>query len=255
MMAFLIMLTFITSVGNTYGQSSNGISVGTNKASYQPGDKVVITGSVPQIVNGNPVAIIVRNPIGNVYEVGQVTLLNNIFAHDFVISDDSPGGTYTINIKYGNQTAQVQFMVNVGQLQIISVFNSTIKVRGENTTLIKYGNVEVSTVDNSVSISLDTSRIPNGHVTEEYQIPKQVIDAPGGQLAVKEDSNQVACTQTETDVQRILECPIAAGTKQLMFMGTVVIPEFGPTPVVIFTIGILVALVAFSRYDIKFLLR
>lgn len=244
------MLYFVTFLGTSYGQSSAGISVSTNKASYQPSDKVVITGSVPQVVNGNPVTIIIRNPIGNVYEVGQVTLLNNIFVHDFVISDNSQSGVYTVNIKYGDQTSEVQFRVNVGQLQIIPVFDNVIKVRGDNTTLIKYGNAEVSTVDNSLSISVDTSKIPSGSVTEEYQIPKQVIDAPGGQLVVKANGNQVECTQTETDVLRVLDCPIQVGTKQLMFIGTVVIPEFGPVPMIILVMGIIVSLVVFTRYKI-----
>jgi hypothetical protein len=248
---FLIALTVIVSIGNAYGQNSNSITVATNKASYNIGDKVVITGSVQQIINENPVTIIVRNPIGNVYEVGQATLLNNIFLHDFVVSDGSQNGVYTINIKYGDQTAETQFMISAGQLQIIPISNNVIKVRGDNTTLIKYGTAEVSTVDNSISISLDTNKITSGSITEEYQIPKEVIDAPGGQLVVREDGNPVACTQTETDVQRILDCPIQAGTKQLMFIGTVVIPEFGPITMSILTIGILASLVIFSRYKIK----
>lgn len=245
------MLAFIIPIGNAYGQNSNGVSVSTNKSSYQPGDKVVITGSVQQIVNENPVTIIVRNPIGNVYEVGQVMLMNTAFIHDFVINDNSQSGVYTVNIKYGDQTTETQFMVSAGQLQIIPVSNNMIRVRGDNTTLIKYGTAEVSTVDNSISISIDTSKIPSGSITEEYQIPKQVIDAPGGQLTLKEDGNQVDCTQTETDVQRILDCPIQAGTKQLMFTGTLVIPEFGPIPMIILTIGILVSLIVFSKYKIK----
>lgn len=245
------MLCFVT-LGTSYGQGSSGLSVSTNKASYQPGDKVVITGSVQQIVNDNPATIIVRNPIGNVYEVGQVTLLNNIFVHDFVISDDSQSGVYTINTKYASQTSEIQFRVNVEQLQIIPIFDSVIKVRGENTTLIKYSNADVSTVDNSISIPVDTSKIPSGSViTEEYQVPKQVIDAPGGQLLVKENGGQVECTQVETDVERILDCPISAGIEQLMFTGTVVIPEFYQISMAILAIGITASLVVFTRYKIK----
>jgi predicted secreted protein with PEFG-CTERM motif len=251
-MAFFMISTSIASIGVVYGQGINGISASTSRASYQPGDKVVITGSVQRIVDSNPVTIIVRNPIGNVYEIGQVNVLNNLFVHDFVLSDTSQNGTYTVNMKYGNQTGQIQFMVKVGQLQIISVYNNwSIKVRGENTTQIKYGNVEISTVDNSISVSLDTSKISNGHITEEYQIPKQVIDAPGSQLAVKEDGIQIECTQTETDVQRIIDCPIVAGAKQLVFIGTIVIPEFGPMAMVILTISVMASVVVFSRHKMQ----
>jgi hypothetical protein len=246
------MFTFIVFVGNAYGQSSLNITASTNKASYQPGGKVIITGSIPQILNGNQVTIIVRNPIGNVYDVGQETLLNNIFVHDFVISEGSQSGIYTVNIKYGGQTAEVQFVVNAGQLQIIPVFNSAINVRGNNTSLIKYGNAEVSTVDYSIAIPIDTSKMSGGYIIEEYQIPKQVIDAPGYQLIIKADGKVAECTQTETDVQRIVDCPIQAGTKQLMFIGTVVIPEFGLASTAIFTVSTLATLIIFSGYKIKF---
>lgn len=252
LLVFLIMFTFLVFVGNAYGQSSNSITASTNKASYQLGGKVIITGAVHQIVNGNPVTIIVRNPIGNVYDVGQETLLNNIFVHDFVISDGSQSGIYTVNMKYVDQTGEIQFVVSAGQLQIIPVLNSAINVRGDNTTLIKYGNAEVSTVDDSIAIPIDTSKMSSGSIIEEYQIPKQVIDAPGDQLIIKEDGNVAECTQTETDVQRVLDCPIQAGTKQLMFIGTVVIPEFGSTWTAIFTISTLTMFIAFSRYKIKF---
>src|SRR5689334_6454071 len=110
----LIMLLIIPSLAAAYAQSS-GISATTDKESYELGDKVIISGSV-QLVSGTPVTIIVRNPMGNVYDVGQVTLVNNLFTHDFVVSDDSLGGTYVVNIKHGTQSTQINFAVNVGRL-------------------------------------------------------------------------------------------------------------------------------------------
>ncbi|MGI0068752.1 MAG: hypothetical protein ACREAN_00690, partial [Nitrosopumilaceae archaeon] len=133
LLVFLAMFTLIIFVGNAYAQSSLNITASTDKASYQLGGKVIITGSIPQVLNGNPVTLIVRNPIGNVYDVGQETLLNNMFVHDFVISEDSQSGVYTVDIKFEGQTAEIQFVVNAGQLQIIPVLNSAINVRGDNT--------------------------------------------------------------------------------------------------------------------------
>jgi len=137
-------------------------------------------------------------------------------------------------------------------LQIIPILNNAINVRGDNTALIRYGNPEISTVDDSIRIPLDTSKMSSKFIIEEYQIPKQVIDAPGAQLLIKEDGGIVECTQTETDVQRILDCPIQAGAKELMFIGTVVIPEFGPVSVIVFTASILGSILLFSMYKIKF---
>ncbi|MDE1762744.1 MAG: hypothetical protein KGH88_00670 [Thaumarchaeota archaeon] len=242
---FLVLLVSV-SANLAYAQDTSGLSVSTNKQSYMPGDKVIITGTVSQITDENPATIIVRNPIGNVYEVGQVDLMNNLFVHDFVLSYDAQGGIYTVNIRQDNKTAQIQFQVVAGKTQLIPVFDSEIRVSGENTDLVKYGNVEVSTVDNSITMHLDATKIQNGSITEEYHIPKHVIDAPGGQLAIKENGNDIDCTQTETDVERIVQCPIQAGTRELTIIGTMVIPEFGAASYVL-VLSIAVSVVVFSK--------
>jgi predicted secreted protein with PEFG-CTERM motif len=244
---FLVSCMILISANSTYAQSPSGISASTNKQSYEPGDKVTITGMVQQLTNENPVTIIVRNPIGNVYEVGQTALLNNAFSHDFVLGDDSQGGIYTVNIRQGDETTQIQFQVTVGQIQVIPVFDSEIRVRGENTSLVEYGNVEVSTVDNSITIQVNTTKIQNGSIVEEYQIPKHVIDAPGGQIDVKENGNDIDCTQTESDVDRILDCPMQSGTNELTLTGTVVIPEFGTIATLILALSIMATIMVFSR--------
>jgi len=250
LLVFLFIFTYLIFAGNAYGQNSS-ITASTNKASYDPGDKVIITGSVKQTVSGNPVTIIVRNPIGNVYAVGQAILVGTMFEYDFVINNDSQSGVYTINMKYGTQTGEIQFAIIASQVQTIPVFNNVITVRGDNTTLIKYGNVQVFSADDSITIPIDTGKISSGFIIEEYQIPKQVIDAPTGQLLIKEDGNLAECTQTETNTQRVIDCPIQAGVKQLMFIGTEVIPEFGSLSSIILSISILGTLVAFARYKIK----
>ncbi|MDE1725075.1 MAG: hypothetical protein KGH76_04165 [Thaumarchaeota archaeon] len=211
-----------------YADSSSGLAVSTNKDSYQPGDKVTISGSVPQIIDNNPVTIIVRNPMGNVYDVGQVKLLNNLFVHDFVINDDSLGGTYTVNVKYGTSSSQLHFVLNAGFLTTIPIYDSEIKIRTNSTNPIKYGDVSVSTVDKTINISMDTTDITGNSAYQQYQIPKQVIDTPGGNIIVKIDDKQTLCPQSETDTTRILDCIIPANSKEIEFVGTLVIPEFGP---------------------------
>lgn len=245
LVVIFFVLSFLWSANVAHAQNLTGISASTNEPSYEAGDKVIITGSISQPTDENPVTIIVRNPIGNVYEVGQVPIMNNLFVHDFVLSDDAQGGTYTVNMRQGNQVSTIQFQVISGQMQIIPVFDSEIRVSGENTSLIKYGNVEISTVDSSIVIQMNTTKIRNGSILEEYHIPKRVVDAVGGQLAVKEDGNNVDCTQTETDIARTLECSIQAGTKELAITGTTVIPEFVAAPyILVFSI---IAAVIFTR--------
>ena len=241
----LIMLLIIPSLTAAYAQSS-GIVANTDKESYELGDKVIISGSV-QLVSGTPVTVIVRNPMGNVYDVGQVSLANNLFVHDFVLSDDSQGGTYMVNIKHGTESAQIHFEVNVGHLTIIPVLEGEIKVRSNGTNQIKYGDVQVSTIESTITIAIDTSKI-SGSVNQEYQIPKSVIDSTtGGLLVMKVDGKAIQCGQSETSTQRIVDCSIQAGSKELKIIGTVVIPEFGAVSMVILTISML-TIVLLLRY-------
>jgi len=229
-----------------YADDSTGITASVNKPSYQPGDKVIISGSVGQIVNSNPVTIIVRNPMGNVYDVGQEKLLNNLFVHDFVINDDSVGGTYSINIKYGSSSDQLYFVLNAGVLTTIPVFDSEIKIRTNGTNPIKYGDVSVSTTEKTIKISMDTSKITGGSVNQQYQIPKKIIDTPGGNIVLKVNGNQILCAQSETDTTRILDCAIPSNSNEIEITGATVIPEFGPLAGLAISI-LVIAVVVLSR--------
>jgi predicted secreted protein with PEFG-CTERM motif len=227
-------------VNNVYAQvGATGIIATTNKPVYQLGDKVIISGSVAKVVNNNPVTIMVVNPIGNVYEVGQVSLSNNLFTHDFVLGESASSGTYNVQIKYADQSGKTSFAVQLSQMQLIPVGDYAIKVRGNNTNLIKYSDVSISTIDNSVSVSVNASAIYSGSIMQEFQIPKTIIDAPGSLLAVKIDGLISQCTQIETPSDRILDCMIPVDATQLQIFGTKVIPEFGSIAMVVLTIGVL----------------
>ena len=241
-----LSLLILVSVNLAYAQSS-GLYASTDKQSYEPGEQVTLTGSISQIANRNPVTIIVRNPIGNVYEVGQVELANDRFEHDFVLNDNAQGGIYTVNVRQDDKTTQIQFQVVAGQTQIIPVFDSENRVSGNNTGFIKYGNVEISTKERSVTISLNASGIQNGSVVEEYHVPKRVIDSIGGPLVVKENSGYVDCKQSDVGAERVLDCPVKSSTNEISFIGTSVIPEFGPGTASVLALGVMVALVVVSR--------
>ena len=235
----MISVLAIFVVNNVNAQvGSTGIIATTNKPVYQLGDKVIISGSVAKVVNNNPVTIMVINPIGNVYEVGQVSLSNNLFTHDFVLGEGATSGTYNVKIKYGDQSGKTSFVVQVGQMQKIPVGNYSIKVKGNNT-MIKYSDVSVSTIDNSLTVTVNASAISSGSVMQEFQIPKKIIDAPGSLLVVKTDGLISQCVQIETPSDRILDCMIPVDATKLQIFGTTVIPEFGSIAMLILTIGVL----------------
>ena len=238
--AFLVISVLAIFVANNANAQvgSTGIIASTNKPVYQLGDKVIISGSVAKVVDNNPVTVLVINPIGNVYDVGQISLSGNLFTHDFVLGDGATSGTYDVKIKYGDQSGQTSFVVQVGQVQLIPVGDYSIKVKGNNT-MIKYSDVSVSTIDHSLTVSINASAISSGSAMQEFQIPKKIIDAPGSLLTVKIDGFDTQCTQIETPSDRILDCAIPFDAKQLQIFGTVVIPEFGPIAMLILTIGVI----------------
>ncbi len=231
---------------------SSVITAISNKNVYDQGDKVIISGSVPQAIDGNPVTIIIRNPMGNVYDVGQVNLLNNLFVHDFVINDNSLGGQYTVNVKYGLQAMQFYFTVNSSTLTVIPVIDSEIKIRTNGTNLVKYGDVSVLPENKKITVAMDTSNVLTSTIDQQYQIPKKIVDTPGGEIILMTDGNRILCAQSETDTMRILDCPIPAASKELELSGTYVIPEFGQMAGIAISIAMLIAIALSRTYKISF---
>ncbi len=244
----IILLSFIaisSIVFPSYADTGT-ITATSDKSSYEQGDKVTISGSVPQTVDDNPVTMIVRNPIGNVYDVGQVDLSNNLFVHDFVISDDSIGGDYTVIVRYDTLSTQFHFTVTPSTLTIIPVLDNQITVRTIGTNLIKYGDVSVSASENKIAIAMNTFNVTTSTAEQKYQIPKEIVDNAGGEITLTVDGNNVQCTQSETDTMRILDCFIPTGSKELELSGTSVIPEFGQFAALAISIAMITA-IALSR--------
>ena len=248
-LVFLILIVHIP-ISASAQTTSNGVTATTNKLTYKSGEKVVINGTVEKIVEGAPVTILIRNPIQNVYNVGQVDLLGNVFIHDLVISDASKPGIYTVEIKHGTQSAKLQFIVSEGLVQTILIGTTGIKVRGGEMGLIKYKDVQVSTQDKSITIELDTTTISDKPIMQEFEIPKKVIDAPGQSLIVEVNDVVLNCSETETNTARILNCLIPPYATVMKITGTSVIPEFGPTVVAILMTSMTVALL-YARIKLR----
>ena len=107
----LILFPFVG--GDAFAQSNQVLTVTTEKEAYAAGESVMILGLV-EIKLGDTQAIIqVMNPIGNRVAVAQVDVTNDgAFSETVATSiggvwkDD---GTYTIQVNYGDSSAQTQF--------------------------------------------------------------------------------------------------------------------------------------------------
>ncbi len=226
-LALMLLILIVHVPISANAQTTNGITATTNKLTYKSGEKVIINGTVEKIIEGTPVTILIRNPIQNVYNAGQVDLLGNVFIHELVISDTSKPGIYTVEIKHGSQYAKLQFIVNVGLIQTISIGTTQIKVRGEEIGLIKYKSAQVSTQEKSITMPLDIVAVSDSPIMQEFEIPKEAIDAPGRSLSVETDGVVLNCSETETNTARILNCFVPPYAKVMKITGTSVIPEFG----------------------------
>lgn len=230
--------------------SSNGITASTNKVTYKPQEKVTITGTVNNINDGIPLTILIRNPIQNVYNVGQIELHNNIFVHEFVISNNAKPGKYVVEIKHGTQHTSLEFIVNSGLIQNIPVESSFIKVRGDEIGLIKYKNVRISTQENTITIDLHIMTTSGSSILQEFEIPKEVIDAKGQSLIVEVNESILKCSETETNTSRILSCFIPTDSRELKLSGTSVIPEFGFAAIFVLIMGI-ISIITISKVKLR----
>lgn len=243
---YSVLISLITCVTeNVVAQSSSdGINASTDSLSYKPGDKVTITGTVKNVISGNPVTILIRSPVQNVYAVGQVEIHNSVFVHDFVIADNSKPGTYTIDIKHGDQSTKLQFTVTSGVVQNIPIETSFIKVKGDVLGLIKFKNPLISLEEKSITIQLDIESSIDP-IPQEFEIPKEVIDARQS-LIVEADGEPLDCSETKTSKTRILDCFIPNNAKELKIIGTSVIPEFGQVALFVLVLSI-ASLIAYTR--------
>lgn len=248
-LSFSVFLVFMLYLPWNATAQSEGITASTNSLTYKPGEKVTITGTVKNVIDGNPVTILVRSPIQNVYAVGQVEVHNNVFVHDFVISESSKPGIYTIDIKHGEQSAKLQYTLISGLVQNIPVETSFIRVRGDVIGLIKYTNAQVSQEENSITIQLEIES-PIDPIPQEFDIPKEVIDAKQS-LVVEIDGKTVGCSETVTNTSRILNCFIPADATELKLIGTSVIPEFGLVAFFVLVLSMII-LITYTKLSQRF---
>ena len=251
--------TSVTS-GNT-----GEVTVTTDKASYNDGDKVTISGSTQDYISGTPITVRIISPIGNLVKVDQVDLGSD---RTFSTSITATGalwqeaGAYTVKVQFGSaaRTAQTTFQFsgssNNGQ------GGNTIKVDGTDLS-VKYSitngkvlGIKADIQSKSLIVSIQTT----GDGVLTITLPRALINATLPSTG-QDDKYYVLVDGQEADFQetsttttdRTLSIPFTDGTQEIEIIGTQIVPEFGPIAALVLAIAIISIIAVSAKTGLRFM--
>ena len=251
--------TSVTS-GNT-----GEVTVTTDKASYNDGDKVTISGSTQDYISGTPITVRIISPIGNLVKVDQVDLGSD---RTFSTSITATGvlwqeaGAYTVKVQFGSaaRTAQTTFQfsgsINNGQ------GGNTIKVDGTDLS-VKYSitngkvlGIKADIQSKSLIVSIQTT----GDGVLTITLPRALINATLPSTG-QDDKYYVLVDGQEADFQetsttttdRTLSIPFTDGTEEIEIIGTQIVPEFGPIAALVLAIAIISIIAVSAKTGLRFM--
>lgn len=255
-----------TSANPTSATSGNTgeVTVTTDKASYNDGDKVTISGSTQDYISGTPITVRIISPIGNLVKVDQVDLGSD---RTFSTSITATGvlwqeaGAYTVKVQFGSaaRTAQTTFQFsgssNNGQ------GGNTIKVDGTDLS-VKYSitngkvlGIKADIQSKSLIVSIQTT----GDGVLTITLPRALINAtlPTGQddkYYVLVDGQEADFQETSTTTtDRTLSIPFTDGTQEIEIIGTQIVPEFGPIAALVLAIAIISIIAVSAKTGLRFM--
>lgn len=238
-----VIVASLVSVAPNLAYSQAGqLTVTVDKQTYAAGETIRVTGTVPAVLEGVPVAIQVFNPRNTMYTIGQPTpSADGTYSFDFRVGGQlGISGIYTVRATYSGQSVQTTFEFTGGEVQPPGTFRF---VYGDFQTNISYSltNGEITRIDvdeefTSIIITVRTSPTEDG--TLSITLPRQVIDAridtQDDDFFVLVDGDESGYEETSTTAtQRTLSIPVPAGTTEIEIIGTHVIPEFGVIAVLV----------------------
>jgi len=238
------------------------ISVTTDKASYNDGEKLIISGTIRDTISGTPVSVIVRNPIGNVVLIAQVDLVtSNSYSTTVTVGGSNlwqAAGTYEVDVQFGSKDRSAkttfQFTGSKGGP------SNTIKVEGTDFSVSysitngKVLGIKADVPSKSLLVSIQTTG--DGSLT--IVLPRGLIDAKinnqtDDQFFVLNDGQQADFTETKTTTDRTLTIPFTDGTEQIEIIGTWIIPEFGPIAALVLAIAIISIIAVSAKTGLRFM--
>ena len=240
-MAALLVASMMFVVPQLAYSQAGTLTVKVDKASYGTGEEIMISGTVPAVIEGVPVAIQVFNPRNTMYTIDQVTPnADGTYSATIKVGGKlGIGGIYTVKATYSNQSVQTQFeftgegdtgMCPAGSCIMVEFEGNKIPVKYKITN----GSVRGIEVDpDFTSIIISISATDDGELT--ITLPRNLIDARfegcGGdddEFIVLIDGEEETYDETDTtSSDRELVIPIPGGAEEVEIIGTCIIPEFG----------------------------
>ncbi len=248
-LALFVIVLLVLSYHTAFGQTSNTITLTTDKTSYSDGDKIIISGTVSVQIS-IPISIVIKDPNQRVVMIGQTSPdANNSYSTQVTAGGSlwtSPR-TYEIDVTYGSKdtTAKSTFeFTGLSKYPIEiqgAMYNATYKITNGKI-------ISITPVINTKSLAISIQSSGNGSL--QIILPRNVIDAKQGQqdsqFSVQEDGSQITPQETKSDSSRTLTIPFQSDTKEITITGTQIIPEFGSWSFIVLTFAMAVLFI-YSR--------
>ncbi len=248
--------------------SAAALTVTTDKPSYNDGDKIMISGTSQDYLADTPLTLIVKNPIGNIVKIDQITVGTDKTFSDSVLATGAlwqSAGNYSIFVQYGSssRTATTTFQF-AGSTPQASSSPSTIPVDGTSYSITytitngKVLDIKADTQSKSLDVTIQTTG--DGLLT--ITMPRALIDAKKSDgtddvfVVLNDGQENTQANETgTTNTDRTLAIPFKNGTQQIEIIGTFVIPEFGPIAALVLTIAIISIIAISSKTGLRLLPR
>lgn len=283
---YMVIISMSVAFFSAYAQTEDDIPstviVTTDKQAYNQGDVILITGSVRDLLSEVPVTIRVLAPNGNMVRIDQIQVNEDKTFSTSMIADGammSKEGLYRVIVLYGftvgtvpelpdNPTAAEQ--EEYDRFEEVNQFTSneaeaTFMLGGSGplsnptpTEIPKGYEITGGTITNigsnpekkAMVISLETTSDGELTITLLRSLINAVTD--DGQdipFVVLIDGVPSVFEEQKTSTERVLSIPFLSGAKTIEIIGTYIIPEFGPTAILIMIISI--AVVIFASRKLK----
>jgi len=247
----IILLSIFLTIGvviPAYAQSEDNqeqtypIIVTTDKTKYLPGETILITGKVAQVL-GYPVSVQIFDSKSNLVAIRQIELSQyGTFSLGVTTGGTmSSSGTYTIKVQYGTEKIRDETMFEIvgGVAGGVAVQKTFILSAEDIEFRIDYSItggelLDIITERATTSLTIMVLATQNGELI--ISLPRELIDAKIQRDEDNDDVFIVIVNRFEIDnVEEIettssfrtLKIPLQQGEQEVLVVGTKIVPEFG----------------------------